>query len=325
MKKNILLLLILIQFTAFGTEENLQHPFLIVTKDTYPDLREKLKDPFFKEIRDYCSTRWNSSNISISLYSSSLMYILSPHPWYKQRILSKLDQWANKVGELNHKEFAAYVPPAATQFYAIIALDIIYNDLSLEEKQESLANIDTVAQFYLNNPASWKLAEYGINLLYSIFKRDTLEINKWKTLYDERLFTYSLAEDNSWTSSSGYFHARMNSGRLAKNGIIDVMDFTGIGNYYKDIRVQEMFEWSTTFSLTPFGTYTALGETTVTTENRLGIARNFFFAEKYGDKISNQINWFLENEDIKKLPITTDPLFVYILRSSSISKKKKMP
>ncbi|AXT51668.1 T9SS C-terminal target domain-containing protein [Aquimarina sp. BL5] len=321
--KLILLTVCLLSLSHYSFSQT--HPFLIITEDMYPDLQQKFvgnRQPF-KYIRDAAFSRWDNDfsdgdwgSLSGTLNYNMLSYVLEPNPsnrvQYKNKIISILNTWPDQVPFLERRgAHANYVDAASAQFNAIIALDIIYNDLTPTELAAAESNLATVATWYQNNEPAWRLSYYGINLLYAIYKNNTAEITKWKDLYDAYLFNKSMMQDGSWGQSPGYVFARMLDTRMSKTHIKDVMEFTGLGSYYNDPRMNLLYEWATTFALTPFGGYTKFGDTGLT-ENRLANHSGIYYAERHGTDVGGMAYWHLGNKNPGSF--NSSNLFIYILK-----------
>ncbi len=292
------LLLFLFAFNSYAQ----QHPFLIVKENQYSELRQKYasnKQPF-KFIGNKAFERWNNSftpdnfgSLNASLNYNILAYILEANSSnrikYKNKIFEVLKAWERGADFLNGSH-GRFTGGGSVQFNAIIALDIIYNDLTPSEIAIAEKGIIKANNFYNNNSSAWTLVDYGVKLVYAIYKNDTNEITKWKTTYDNYLFDKSMMNDGSWGQSSGYVFARMHGGRLAKNFPIDVMHFVGLGNYYNDSRMKALFEWSNTFAVTPAGSYTKFGDTGHNSY-QLKKNSNWHFAEQYGTDIGAIAQW----------------------------------
>lgn len=329
MKKNTpFTLLLMFLFLSLNAFSQTTHPFLIVEEDMYPTLRQKTADntqPFLY-IKNAALTRWNLpfnngdwSTIATILNYNTIAYVLQDSPIdrqdYKNKILSILDTWPNQVPFLDnagaHKD---YVDAASMQFNAIIALDVIYNELSPTELANAEANIALIANYYLNNPAPWLLSHYGVNLLYSIYINNAPEITKWKDLYDEQLFDIYMMEDGSWGQSTGYSNARITGTRISKSQIIDVMEFTGNGSYYSDPTMLKLFEWINTFSVTPFGGFTNFGDNGLT-RFFLNNSTNLYYADRYGETIGGMAQWNLG--DVGPPSFGLSNFFIYVLTNTT--------
>lgn len=302
-----------------------EHPFLIVKENQYPALRAKWKTNKrpFKPMKDRAFERWNNAyennnfgSMSTALNYNILAYILEENTSnrikYKNRMFEILKAWERGTDFLsgNHGRFTG---GASMQFNAIVALDIIYNDLTSSQRIAAEKGIIKANNFYKNNSSSWTLVDYGIKLVYAIFKKDAKEIAKWKGKYDNYLFDKSMMKDGSWGQSSGYVFARMHGDRLAKNFPIDILHFTGQGNYYNDSRLKALFEWSNTFAVTPSGSTTKFGDTGHNSF-RLNKSTNWYFAEKYGATNGGMARWNMGPNNYPPSYVHSNYL-IYILKS----------
>jgi len=312
-------------FFLFSNIHTQDHPFLIVNESMYPELQTKhLSGNPFAFMRSAALGRWdnaydpnNIGSIGSSLNYNTMAYILDADNAnrinYKNKIIELLDAWGTLSGNLNGGH-GSYVGGSSTQFLAIIALDVIYNELSTSELAIAEADIEVAANFYVNTDSAWKLSGYGANLLYAIYKKDTAQISYWKSKYDSYLFDKSMTNDNSWGQCSGYVYARMHGTRVAKNLIIDVLDFTGLGSYHDDERLKDLFKWSTTFAVTPFGGYTKFGDSGHM-NNRIQKTSNLYYTNQYGEEAAGLAYWHIGGSHPPSFSASN--LFNFILQSTT--------
>ncbi len=319
------IMLLFLSVSLFAQGNSQTHPFLIVTEDMYPELRQKFagnREPF-TSIKDAAFDMWDSNvtdadwgSFAETIHYNTLAYILEENTGlraqYKNKLLSIIDRLPDQVQYLDNRVHRNYVFSSNVLFNSIIALDIIYNDLTNNQLLAAEADIAAMAEFYENNTAPWKLAHIGINLLHAIYRNDSNDIATWKNRYDNDLFGRQLGNDGSWQQSPGYIHARMLDTRMPKAHIINVMEFANIGSYYNDSRIQGIFEWATTFAFTPFGGFTKFGDTGHST-NILHRSSPLFYAEKYGSRAGSLAKW--HTGSIQPSSSNHTNSFIYILKS----------
>lgn len=317
MKSWLALVLVFVSLTQTFAQT---HPFLIVKENQYASIRAKYKSGKqpFASIGKIAFKRWNNNydatnrgKISEMLSYNIVAYILeentSNKTRYKNKMLGLISAWG-KIAPNTGGGHGKYIGGTGTQIYSIIALDIIHNSLNARELKEAEANIKKGADFYLANLSNWRLSSYGVNLVYAIYKNNTAEINKWKNLYDGYLFDKSMTNDNSWGQSSGYVFARMHGGRISKNITLDILHFTGRGNYYGDKRLKELYQWSTTFALTPFNSYTKFGDTGLMRVNFRKFS-NPYYADKWGPYAGSLMYWHIGGAN----PRSFEPTNLFVL------------
>jgi len=342
------LFLLAIFFNGYSQE----HPFLIVKESQYPALREKWKsgEQPFKMIRNVSMNRWNNGlkpkeqknkhleSIAEVINYNIVAYIVDTSTAnktkYRNRILELINTADTQLSMLkSNGSHGVYMNGASALFNQIIALDIIYNDISTSQRNKAEANVAKLVNFYESefHKRAWKLADYGISLLYAIYKNNKKDIDYWKDKYDNYLFKKSLTSDGSWGQSPGYVYARIHGSRLAKCGIIDVLQHTGNGDYYNDSRMKSLFEWSNTFAVTPFGSFTKFGDA-INNGYELNKRTNLFYSNKYGATIAGMTQWNNNGtgNTIYHTSFQLSNYMVYILRDNKkfkpimpISKLKK--
>ena len=231
-------------------EKETNHPFLIVTKDMYNGLKEKADVEPWKSMKNDAIFRANNP-LSSNHYGSLQKYVGAVALAY---ILddTKREIYANKVRDVILNRFSALdiqessswskvVPNLGAFFSAILALDIVYDSLSLEDiiKCEDLISERI---FRVKRTGSWKTARYGTHGTWDIYKGD-------RTTKDD---TYYYALINQITPdgvspvTNTYAWSRVGGGdsRVSKSGYMDVLEFTGIDKrYYSNERIQKFMRW----------------------------------------------------------------------------------
>jgi len=223
------------------------------------------------------------------------------------------------VEDSDVETFNNYVGYAIQFFRNIIAVDVVYNDLTVQQLERVERSFERYSKFYKENATAWTLAPYGVNTAYAIYKGDEEEITFWKNKYEAQLFDLSMTKDGSWGQSPGYAFFRTQD-RIAKCGIIDVLNFTGRADYYNDPRMQKLNEWIFTFGLTPTGGHTMFGDSGHF-DNYLGRMPKVYFASNYGTKIKGLTDY----HHVSPATFLGSSFFVYALRQPNYKKEPKMP
>ena len=280
-------------------EKETNHPFLIVTKDMYEELREKSDIEPWKSMKDDAISRANNS-ITSNHYGSLQKYVGAVALAY---ILddSKKEIYANKVRDVILNRFSALeieessswskvVPNLGAFFSAILALDIVYDSLSLEDiiKCEDLISERI---FRVNRTGSWKTARYGTHGTWDIYKGD-------RTTKDD---TYYFALINQITPdgvspvTNTYAWSRVGGGdsRVSKSGYMDVLEFTGIDKrYYSNERIQKFMRWQFGSSINPAKELAIFGDMLPT--ESVGNSMLYRRVVNFDNEAAGYASWFLD-------------------------------
>lgn len=271
------LFLLLIGF--FGTSLNAQeHPFLLVKKSDYESLIAKSSKEPWSTMKSSVITKFNTLSVTSDpdrvraiCAHGALAYIL--HPQYRTNYAAKiadaLKKWdviyaqrpEIKLGVTNHNWIVTRVGNAF--FNSVLALDIIHDELSpgdLSEIEHKLANM---AEYYYQIKYDpdvkesegwdcWSLNRYGCAGIWEIYKgTNRTRIEEIKADYYNKLQRL-ITDDGTWSDGTGYAAARLAHKRDAKSHFMDVVEFTGEGNYYNDPMMISFYEWLFGYVPTPF-------------------------------------------------------------------------
>lgn len=142
------------------------------------------------------------------------------------------------------------VPPMCVAFNAIVALDIVYDDLTPAQIKACEEVIETQINKIGRNSRSWPTARLGTHGTWDIYKGT-------RTTPDDRYYGFimeQITEDGVATRSPGYAYARIlgTGDRMQKAAYMDVLEFTGIDKrYYKDERISGFYEWLFSSGINP--------------------------------------------------------------------------
>ncbi len=292
-----------------------EHPFMIIKKEMYPDFIKKTQEHKMTFMASRAAREWEKGDLNYNL----IRYIVDGDN--KQQYVNKILSTIYKMedAELNPRSHS-YVGHASKFFMAIIAVDVVYNDLTTLQLERVENIFERYGDFYKKNAgAGWALSRFGINTVYAIYKGNEEEITYWRNKYEARLFDRSMMKDGSWGHSSGYAFFRMHH-RISKSGVIDVLNFTGRANYYDDTRMQKFQEWSFTFGLTPASGQTMFGDTGHT-NNHLAQISKVFFASNYGTNIKGLVDYHVTTP----ASFVGNSFLIYALRESNYKRQAKMP
>lgn len=225
------------------------HPFLIVKKEQFPALREKASQEPWKSMKADAIARsaGGSSNDPYKLQefvgAAALAYILDE---------SNATTHANRVRDAILTKYAAMeieessdwgkvTKPLGSFFAAILALDVVYNELSAEDIQKC-ENVIESKIFKVNRKGSWQDARYGTHGTWDIYKGDRTEPDN--SYYNGIM--NQITTDGVSPVTNHYAWERVGGGdsRLSKSGYMDVLEFTGIDKrYYNNEQIAKFYRW----------------------------------------------------------------------------------
>ena len=152
------------------------------------------------------------------------------------------------------------VVPGWTFFNAVLAADIIHDDMTPSRRAEVDAALLPVAEFFINAPLQWPLNVYGARLIWGLYKNDETLTAAAVGDYVRQLYR-EISPDGVFRAGPSYSVFRMAGANLAKTYSIDVLAFTGRKNLYEDPRLVSLYEWTYGYGVTPFGTFYSFGDT----------------------------------------------------------------
>lgn len=239
-------------------EKETHHPFLIVSKELFTSLREKSNTDPWKSMKEDAILRVSqapgSNNYgSLQKYvgAAALAYILDDgkSEEYAQKVR---DVILNRYSTLDIQESSSWskvVPTMGAFFCAILALDIVYDGLSLEDikKCEELIS-ERISR--VSRTGSWKTARYGTHGTWDIYNGDRVsqDDNYFNALINQ------ITPDGVSPVTNTYAWSRVGGGdsRISKSGYMDVLEFTGIDKrYYNNERLQKFMRWQFGSSINP--------------------------------------------------------------------------
>ncbi|WP_375448401.1 heparinase II/III family protein [uncultured Fibrella sp.] len=261
--------------------QSLSHPFLITRTDSLPVLRQRATQSPWRQMKAsaqtiYAQTAYDSTrDVMAQGYAlrditgaSALLYILDPdrQAEYKRVLLQTVDHWDGYLATLKKGIGAAgnkwgyKVPPSSAFFNSVLALDLLYPDLTEAERQHAERRLAPVASWFRESTSSWDLADYGVRALWSVYTNDTARQATDLRQYRERLFSY-FSPDGVYLDGTEYPHGRLGGERTAKFGFMHVAECSGTDPHYYDSPVlQRFYEWLYTFTLNPFNQIVTFGD-----------------------------------------------------------------
>lgn len=285
--------------TSTETKET-NHPFLIVTKDMFSSLREKSTTEPWKSIKLDAILRASQTPNSnhygtLQKYvgAVALAYILDD---------SKSEEYAHKVRDVILNRFSTLdikessnwgnvVPNMGAFFCAILALDIVYDALNLEDIKKCEALIsDRISK--VNRSGSWRTARYGTHGTWDIYKGNRTEQDD---SYYHALIN-QITPDGVSPVTNTYAWSRVGGGdsRISKSGYMDVLEFTGIDRrYYNNERIQKFMRWQFGSSINPAKELAIFGDMLPT--ESVGNSMLYRRVVNFDDQAAGYAAWFLQD------------------------------
>ncbi len=229
-----------------GTKNN-KHPFLIVTQDMYPALREKASQEPWKSMKADAVIRSkqviiNPSTVQLNEYvgAAALAYILdeAKSKSHALRVRNAIINHHSKL-KLAPGDWGTVVPPMGALFTAILALDIVYDALTEEDIAQCEEIIESqISKLSINNDQ----AARGAHGTWEIYKgkRTTPD----DIYYD--LIMNQITPDGVSPVTPTYGWARIGGGNseVSKSGYMDVLEFTGVDKrFYNNERIKKFQRW----------------------------------------------------------------------------------
>lgn len=255
-----------------------ERPFLIVREDMYGELRGRAAAEPWKSIAKGAvegsagSLGYNSGwsflytcqRLTEFASDAALAYILEEDGTKKQGYVDSIadaitvsfPKIAKGAKAGNHDTM---VVPGWTFFNAVLAADIIHDDMTPSQRTRVDAALRPVAEFFINAPLQWPLNVYGARLIWGLYKNDEALTEAAVGDYVKQLYR-EISPDGVFRAGPSYSAFRMAGANLAKTYSIDVLAFTGRKNLYKDPRLISLYEWTYGYSVTPFGTFYSFGD-----------------------------------------------------------------
>lgn len=226
-----------------------KHPFLIVTKEMYPALREKSSVEPWKSMKADAMLR--SAQIAETeayalqeyIGAAALAYILD-QPNAKIHASRVYDAIVNQYAQIKIGEGNAWgdvVPPMGSFFSAILALDIVHDALT-DAEVEMCEKVISSQIFSVPRKGNWGDVRLGTHGTWDIYKG--IRTTPDSAYYDGIMV--QITPDGVTPITNHYAWERVGGGdsRVSKSGYMDVLEFTGTDNrYYNNERIQKFQRW----------------------------------------------------------------------------------
>ena len=296
------------------------HPFMAVRREQFADLQKKAEQSPWKEMKQDARKRlyelqFNPDDCFILRCNSvcdiadaaALLYILEP-PLRKQCVQKLLDIirfWqpevpGNLYDEMYHSagdHWIGAIPPGAAFVNCLLALDIIYDDLTKEQRLFCEQTLETIAENYIQNDENHMVAILGVRGLWALYQGQKEQLfQAWESW--KELFMGYITEDGAGVMSIDYSVDRFVRGnRVSKIILPIVMDFTGLDkSFYQNQKVIHFTEWALGYTYTPAKNMWLIGDTLLTTGVKE--AESLFLvygAAKYSKKAAEFAAWLMKD------------------------------
>ncbi len=283
------------------------HPFVIVTDDMYSDLRAKSTSQPWSTMKsnalsrasvNLSTTEQNIDTITNVVGASALAYILDPDNKddYIQNIKDGIYalEYNEDQGDFTASiwpwvsNWSRQIPPGNAAFNCILALDIIYDELTSSEVNTLEDKIDDVVGRI--TWAAWPMNRAGINGLWELYNNNISNFNSRKSDYDDALYNY-LSDDGVFKEGPGYAWARMGQTEIAKTHFLDICEFTNRGSYYTDQKVINLYEWMFGSAINNRFYLNVFGDTESYLQRRSRKSAAIFRAGKFSKKAASYAKW----------------------------------
>ena len=230
-------------------EKEDHHPFLIVTKDQFQTLRDKSGTEPWKSMKEDAIARAGDGagtepyDLQYYVGATALAYILDEGnaQSYANRVRDAILSKYSKVEFIDGSSWSGVVPPMGSMFVAILALDIVYDALTIEDIM-ACEEVISKQIFKIGRDGSWIDARLGTHGTWDIYKGDRTGPDN---VYFQSIM-YQITDDGVSPVTNHYAWERVGGGnsRISKSGYMDVLEFTGVDNrYYNNEKLQKFQRW----------------------------------------------------------------------------------
>ncbi|UCH62604.1 MAG: hypothetical protein JSU77_12530, partial [Fidelibacterota bacterium] len=264
---------LLLLFTINTSISGAERPYMIVKESEYAGLQARATQwPWSvmktKAISDANSLTYNPGGRYGSkctrahdiASSCALAYILDPdnRPTYVNKVETVLAPAMDDImqGKLNGVNFHGQnVGPAFSAFMVYLALDIMYNDLSVDIRKAIEDDCDYIAS---NHRDSWRSSKYAIEGMMELYHNGPTDVFAQKKEDYRKYILDETTSDGVFTTGPGYTVSRLYMDlRMQKKIFMDVCEYHGYHEFYSDPKFQNLYEWIMGYIMTPFNrTYT---------------------------------------------------------------------
>ncbi|OGG10392.1 hypothetical protein A2154_03645 [Candidatus Gottesmanbacteria bacterium RBG_16_43_7] len=285
------------------------HPFLIVQENMYPSLQDRANLTPWREMKldaiNTCSTlnyldaqnqpplqKYKGYRVRDIAGACALAYILdiTNRPVYTNKLLATFNSaWPDiRAAQIAEPISYDYQPPVASGFFhALLALDIIHDDLSPEILTQQEEFLYDQFVYFSTRPIYYRYSPMGaaVATAWLIYKRNEnipphpscdpsweccTDRACWKNLYlNGRNQSVALdgmfdrvSDSGIYREGSLYAYTAFSHIRDERTFLIDVLEFTHEDNsLYSNPRFKNLYEWLYGFASAPNGFLVPFGDT----------------------------------------------------------------
>lgn len=284
------------------TAEERTHPFLICERSQFQELRERAQREPWKTMKQKAVERADAglgddgtpdSSIQLHRYlgAEALLYILEPSNRAERasNVRDGITDGLDHIAFDPSQNWRGTVPPMGAAFVAILALDIVYDDLSGEDIERCAGVIERQIG-NIDRTGAWPAARLGTHGTWDIYTGERDEPDD--SFHDNYL--QQMTEDGVTTVAPTYAFARLGSGdgRPQKTGYADVLEFTGIDQrYYDNPKLTNFYRWLFSASVDPARQFHMFGDTIVTQGQQEGAL--FWRVGQFDGQAAAYAAWYL--------------------------------
>lgn len=257
------------------------HPFLLCTADQFAQLKARAEREPWKSIRaaaDAMVQKLGEAPLppgrhaayALNRYLGALtVQYLTAEPEQRPGLAQRIYEGITRLKDVAFDPSMTWdgtVPAMGAAFVAIVALDIVYNDLSSKQIESAGALIEQ--QIGKISPrGAWLAARLGTHGTWELFKNPSVgQTPAYRRNYVEPFYEHYLRQmtpEGVSTVSPIYAFSRLGSGdgRPQKTGFADVLEFTGVDKrYYDHPRLKRFYRFLFGYSVTPAKEYYMFGD-----------------------------------------------------------------
>ncbi|MFZ4777679.1 MAG: hypothetical protein ACOYM3_20095, partial [Terrimicrobiaceae bacterium] len=249
---------------------------------------------------------------------------------YRSMMIRAIEKYHKEVlPTLNYKDHANYVGPSNAVILAILALDVIHDDLSPGELEKTEAMVADMVDYYRKNKTAWFAVHYGIMMTWALYSGSEEDYQRAVADFFDFHLTDEMNPDGSWRQG-GYLGARVAGGRIAKSWPFDFARFTGSIPADALPKFKTLMTSMTNFMQTPFGDNQVFGDTILTAGTRRNGAPLPLFLRlaNFNENAAKQALWLSKQRLANPLNSLDPDLFTYATLPRNISdlvQKAEMP
>ena len=335
-------LVVVVLVTSYVQTSN--HPFLIVQPSDYQELRDRANRSPWSEMKDKAVRR--AKNLSYEpdgdnarfagfklrdiMGYAALAYILDPGN--QRDYVTKIQQTLNVAlpdmqaeHDADEEGWDTNVAFQGGLFNAILALDIIYDDLPANDRSRIEENIEALVNDFMDN---WGPANHSIAALWALYKGDSSTLERELQAYQEA-WTVNITPDGVYAPGTGYGAERINGCTREHKALgMDVWAYHNYHDYSADERFIKLHEWLYGYSHTPDFRRMAFGDSSphqrllANRRNPANCSTQPYRAYKFGDRARRYVTWQMQDDyNLNSGNAATNPngrLLTYILMRNTV-------